>query len=349
MKKKNTNVKNKNHKLILKNLRNHRIKKIFNHFKNSLNLNKKFAVAVSGGADSLSLVFLAKCYAIEKKLDIKFYIVDHRLRKNSSTEAKKVFEILRKFKIESKILVWRGKKPLSNIQANARNKRYSLLATQCKKDKINDILLGHQVDDLYENFLIRLLRGSGLKGLTSFGKISEYKLGGINILRPLIDFEKKELIHISNTVFNFYIEDPSNLNEDFKRIRIRNLISKLKKEGLDIKKMKLTIDNLKNADRSINFYVNYNLENNAKFIKQRNQFLLNKNFFDQPNEIIFRSLSFLLKTVSQRYYLARGKNVMDLIMKIKSNKISKKVTLGGCFVERINETLLISRENSSKS
>ena len=202
---------------------------------------------------------------------------------------------------------------------------------------------------MYENFLIRLLRGSGLKGLTSFGKTSEYKKNGIKILRPLINLEKKELIYLSNKVFNFFIKDPSNLNENFKRIRIRNLMENFKKQGLDKKKLILTIRNLKDSDQSINFYVKKNIDENTRFFKNKNTFILNKIFFHQPHEIIFRSLSFLMKLVSEKYYVARGKSVEDLIKKIKTDKIKTKVTLGGCFVEKINETILISREKSSKT
>ena len=349
MKKKSLTAKKKIHNSILKHLTNKKILKIYKEFKSSLNINNNFAVAVSGGPDSLSLAFLAKCFSLINNVDVKFYIVDHKLRKDSSSEAKLVFLKLKKFGINCKILNWYGNKPLTNIQALARDKRYSLLTNQCKKNKVKHLLLGHHIDDLYENFLIRLLRGSGLKGLTSFGKTSEYKKNGIKILRPLINLEKKELIYLSNKVFNFFIKDPSNLNENFKRIRIRNLMENFKKEGLDKKKLKLTIRNLKDSDQSINFYVKKNIDQNTRFFNKKNTLILNNFFFDQSHEVIFRSLSFLMKLVSGKYYVARGKSINDLIKKIKLNKINTKVTLGGCFVEKINETILISREKSSKT
>jgi tRNA(Ile)-lysidine synthase len=209
-------------------------------------------------------------------------------------------------------------------------------------------LIGHHIDDLYENFLLRLLRGSGLKGLTSFGKTAECKKNSINIFRPLINVEKKDLIYLSRKVFNFFIEDPSNLNENFKRIRIRNLLKNLEKEGLDKKKLKLTINNLKDTDEAINFYVTKNILQNAKFFKKRNIFMLSKVFFEQPHEIVFRSLSSLLNIISGKYYPPRGKSIDELINKIKSNQINIKTTLGGCFIEKVNETVLILRENSLK-
>ena len=275
MKKKSLNAKKKIHNSILKNLTNKKILKIYKEFKNSLNIKNNFAVAVSGGPDSLSLAFLAKCFSLINNLSVKFYIVDHKLRENSSSEAKLVFLTLKKFDINCKILNWHGNKPLANVQALARDKRYFLLTNQCKKNNINHLLLGHHIGDLYENFLIRLFRGSGLKGLTSFGEISEYKKNGIKILRPLINLEKKELIYLSNKVFNFFIKDPSNLNENFKRTRIRNLIENFKKEGLDKKKLKLTIRNLKDSNQSINFYVKKNIDENARFFNKKNTLILN--------------------------------------------------------------------------
>ena len=349
MKKKSLNAKKKTHNSILKNLTNKKILKIYKEFKNSLNINNSFAVAVSGGPDSLSLAFLGKCFSLINNVNVKFYTVDHKLRKNSSFEARLVVLKLKKFDINCKILTWRGNKPLTNIQALARDKRYSLLTKECKKNKINYLLLGHHIDDLYENFLIRLFRGSGLKGLTSLGKTSEYKNNGIKILRPLINVEKSELIYLSNKVFNFFIKDPSNLNENFKRIRIRNLMNNFKKEGLDKKKLKLTIKNLKDSDQSINFYVKKNIDKNKIFFNKKKTFILNKFFFDQSHEVIFRSLSLLLKSIGEKYYVARGKSIDSLIEKIKLNNFNTKVTLGGCFIEKINKTILISREKSYKT
>ena len=87
----------------------------------------------------------------------------------------------------------------------------------------------------------------------------------------------------------------------------------------------------------------------SKFFNKKNTFILNKFFFEQSHEVIFRSLSFLMKLISGKYYVARGKRINDLIEKIKLNKIGTKVTLGGCFVEKINETILISSEKTSKT
>ena len=168
MKKKSLTAKKKIHNSILKYLTNQKILKIYKEFKNSLNINNNFAVAVSGGPDSLSLAFLTKCFSQLKKVNFYYYLVDHRLRQESSKEAKKTLDLLKKINVKCKVLIWHGKKPNSNIQSIARYNRYSLLIKECKKRNLNNILLGHQNDDLNENFLIRMMRGSGLKGYYAF-------------------------------------------------------------------------------------------------------------------------------------------------------------------------------------
>ena len=343
---KNLSVKNKIHKKILNHLNNKEILKTFKIFLTSLGEDVKgnIAVAVSGGPDSLALAYLAKCYSLKKKVTVKYFIIDHKLRKESSAEVKTVKKILKKLDIECKALPWNGKKPSKNIQAIARNKRFSLLANECKKNDIRYLLLGHHLDDLFENFLIRIVRGSGLNGLVSFSKNTKYKDHNLQILRPLLDLEKKDLIHIAKEVFNFFVKDPSNINENYKRTRIRNLLHSLENEGLDKKKLILTINNLKDSDSSIKFYVDRNLKQNTILKKNDNIYILNQNFFDQSHEIIFRSLTKIIQSIGKKYYPVRGKSINELIKEINLKSFSK-VTLGGCFIDRVNETILISKEN----
>tara|TARA_B110000093_G_scaffold152255_1_gene167176 strand:- start:12 stop:1046 length:1035 start_codon:yes stop_codon:yes gene_type:complete len=344
MNQKNLSVRNKTHKKILSNLNNKKISKTFKEFSNSLNIEENLAVAVSGGPDSLALAFLAKCYSLKNKIKVKYFIVDHKLRKESLLEAKTIKDMLKKIDIDCKILPWNGKKPSKNIQAIARDKRYSLLVKECNKNDIRYLLLGHHVNDLLENFLIRLVRGSGLNGLISFNKNTKYKDQKLAILRPLLDIEKKDLIYVTKKVFNFFIKDPSNINKEFKRTRIRNLLQSLEKEGLDKKKLILTINNLKDSDRSIKFYLDKNLNENSIFLKKKNIYILNQNFFDQSHEIIFRSLTKIIQRLGKKNYPVRGKSLNELIKEINAKSFSK-VTLGGCFIDRINETILISKEN----
>ena len=346
MKKKSLAAKKTIHKSLLNHLKYTRVRKVFNGYRNYLDKfisNKnKIGVAISGGPDSLALAFLIKCYQLLNNLDAKFFIVDHRLRKESSKEAKLTMLLLKKFDIDCKIFKWKGKKPNSNIQSIARNERYKLLKKACKKNNIKHLLVGHHVDDLYENFFIRLLRGSGLRGLSSFGEPIREE-DNFFILRPLIKFKKEELVYISKLVFNFFIKDPSNENLFFQRSRIRKLILDLNKEGFNKKKLDLTVKNLKSANDGMNFYVQKNIQDNAKFIENKKTYILNKYFFKQSEEVIFRSICLVLKKISGRYYSPRGKSISDSIVKINLTKC-KKFTLGGCFIEKVNETVFITSE-----
>ena len=339
---KNLSAATKIHKLVKQNLKNKKINLIYKKFEKSLNFNSNFVVAVSGGPDSLALSFLAKVYSIKNNINPKFIIIDHKLRTKSTDEAKKVKKVLSQLSINAQILTWKGRKPTKNIQALAREKRYEFLIKICQKYKIKNILLGHHRDDLYENFFIRLLRGSGLNGLVSFDKIN--KLSNINLLRPLLNHKKVDLEFLSKYVFSFYINDPSNQDEKYLRIKIRKLISGLQSSGLDKSKFLNTLNNLKLSKYAIDFYTNENIKKNAFYSKIKNKIILNKEFFRQPEEIVFRSFTETLKLIGKGYYPVRGKKLVNLINRLEKNTLSK-ATLGGCIIEKVNETVIISKEH----
>ena len=338
---KNLNASNKTHKFLFNKLKNKEIFQIYKKFEEYLGLNQNFIVAVSGGPDSLALSFLSKIYSIKKRLNVRYFIVDHKLRDNSTKEAAFVKMLLKKLSINLRVLTWVGKKPKSNIQSIARNKRYKLLINEANKLNINNILLGHHKDDLVENFIIRILRGSGLNGITSFDQKSNYQ--NINLFRPLLNFSKIDLEKITKKVFKNYVEDPSNKDEKFKRVKIRNFIKNLELEGLDKDKFNLTIKNLKFANETIKHFVEQNLSENSKIINKYKLVILNEKFFHQPEEIVFRSITEVIKIVGKKYYPARGKKIDKLINHIKNNN-SFKITLGNCILKKVNNTILVSKE-----
>ena len=346
---KNLNVKKISHKKLILHLNDKKIRKIYNIFRKNianLNFNSPTAVALSGGPDSLALAFLMKCYSIENKSVIEFFHVDHGLRKVSKFESVLLKKKLKPFDINVQILRWKGNKPLKNIQSAARKNRYKLITDKLSKKNINKLLIAHTEDDVLENFLIRLLRGSGLQGFVSFNKVlSNYKK--FLFIRPLINVKKKNLIYITNKVFSFYIDDISNKDHIFKRVRIRKIIKDLNNEGLDQKKINLTINNLTSSNETINFYVNQNILNNSKHVMSRNQFILNKSFFLQPTEIIFRSISKILLRINEKYYLTRGKKIINAISQIKESKINK-LTISGCIIEKYHNSYLIYPEKLKK-
>jgi len=337
----------------IKILKNRKIFETYKEFAKefeSLNFSNKIAVAISGGPDSIALSFLISCYRFKKNPKIQpfFYLVDHGLRQESSKEAKLVKYYFKQKKMNLKILKWTGKKPISNLQGLARQIRYSLLFNQCKKYKISTILTAHHQDDLYETFFSRLLRGSGTEGLASFAEKEKkfvFRGNSIIILRPLIRFNKEKLKYIARKVFNFYVDDPSNEMEKFQRVRLRKLISKFKNEGLDFNKLTLTLNNLASSNKTINDIVDKNISENVNF--QKNKYLINFLFFLYPNEIVFRSLSVLIKKISKKDYPPRGKKLSKLIKELKTiNQF--KTTLGGTIIEKIQNSVVLTQEKTKK-
>ena len=338
---KNLSVRKKIPEIYRSKLLNQKVNKIFKKFEKLFKIDTNFIVAVSGGADSLALAFLTKVYALKKNLNPRYFIVDHKLRKESTYEAYKVKKILKSLKINSQVLTWKGKKPVSNIQSLARSKRYELLFLKCKKLKISNLVLGHHIDDVIENFFLRMARGSGLKGLVSLG--TNTQIENINLIRPLIEFDKRDLIFLSKFIFNFYVDDPTNDDIKFNRIKVRNLIKRFEDFGLDKKKFQLTIENLKKSDQTIKFYVEKNKRENSIFNYRKNVLLLKKNFFDNSHEVIFRSLSDLIHLVGKKPNFVRGKKIENILNKIKEQKLRKE-TLGGCVIKMVNHTVILTKE-----
>ena len=339
---KNLSVKNKIHKEYIVKLNNPRVNEIYKKFENSFKLDKNFIVAVSGGADSLALAFLTKLFALKNNLNPKYYIVDHKLRKESTSEALKVKKILNSLNISSKILTIKGKKPQNRIQSFAREKRYDLLFSECKKFKINNLILGHHMDDTLENFFLRMARGSGLKGLVSLGEKTQIQ--NINLIRPLIKFDKKDLLFLSKFIFNFYVDDPSNYDPKFNRIKIRNFISQLKSTGFDKKKFQLTLENLKRSDKTIRFYVEKNKKINSIMKSKKKELILKRDFFDNSYEVVFRSLSDLIHFIGKKQNAVRGKKIDNILDKIKNKRLFKE-TLGGCVIKMVNQTVILTKEH----
>ena len=85
----------------------------------------------------------------------------------------------------------------------------------------------------------------------------------INIVRPLLDFSKEDLLYVTKNTFNFHIDDPSNRSLEYLRSRVRFMINNLKKMGLDQKKFKMTFENLISSNNSIEFFVQKNISENS--------------------------------------------------------------------------------------
>ena len=171
----------------------------------------RVAVAVSGGADSMALLLLAKDWAP----GVAALTVDHGLRAGSTAEAAQVAAWCASRRIPHCVLAWTGRKPSSGIQEASRTARYELLTQWCRDRGYPHLLVGHHLEDQAETFLIRMQRGSGVDGLAAMP--STTARDGVRIVRPLLGVTPARLTAFLRAAGQPWIEDPSNDDPRFAR------------------------------------------------------------------------------------------------------------------------------------
>ena len=181
-------------------------------------LKTPFAIAVSGGGDSMALLRLA--HAIHGSAGVVALTVDHRLRKSSAAEARKVKLWCRALGLEHHSLKWQHDKVSTGLQAKARTARYDLMAVWCGKHKIRILLTAHTADDQAETVAMRMKRTSSPASLASIWPEANWQ--GVRILRPLLSKRRSALRKYLHSCGQQWIEDQSNTDEKFERVRIRN-------------------------------------------------------------------------------------------------------------------------------
>jgi tRNA(Ile)-lysidine synthase len=195
------------------------------------------AVAVSGGADSLALAFLADAWARSRGGVVTALTVDHRLRPESAAEARRVGRWLGARRIAHRVLRWDGDGPVPRraLQARARMARYRLLEAWCARAGVLHLMIAHHRDDQAETFLLRLGQGSGLMGLAAMAAVRE--LDSVRLLRPLLGMSRAGLEAVLVAEGQDWVHDPSNLDTAYARVRLRALMPELAAEGLDVPHM----------------------------------------------------------------------------------------------------------------
>ena len=105
-----------------------------------------------------------------------------------------------------------------------------------------------------------------------------------------------------------------------------------------------TIKNLKHSNNVVDYYDNENLKKNTFFSSKKKKIIIKTEYFNQPFEVILRSLSESIKLIGKRGYSVRGKKLAKIISKIENNRFYKQ-TLGGCIIEKVNQTIILSKEH----
>ncbi len=179
----------------------------------------RLAVAVSGGADSIALTLLADAWARARGGYVVALTVDHGLRAESRSEATQVAQWMRARGIEHRLLTPVHTEVSNNLQEAARQWRYDALADACRAEGILHCLLAHHAGDQRETIALHQARGDTVDGPSGMSAVRNYR--GVRFVRPLLRTEKHALQQFLREVQCQWIEDPSNSNEDFARVRMR--------------------------------------------------------------------------------------------------------------------------------
>lgn len=302
-------------------------------------------LAISGGPDSVALMLLAAEWAREGAPPLFVATVDHGLREESRAEAERVAGWAAQLLLPQAILAWEGTKPNTRIQERARQVRYELLFQHAARLGADYVMTAHHADDQAETILFRLLRGSGLKGLSGMARSS--LRGGFVLARPLLDFAKADLKALCEAKAHPYLTDPANEDPRFARTRVRRLAGVLATEGLDRTALLRFASRVARAETALAAV--------TRDVRSRAQAKRAPGFFSgdisslagEPDEIVLRFLADELKLIS------RGKNLrLDRLerfaLSLGQSLRAKRAficTIGG-FVLRLHKggTLIITQE-----
>ena len=194
-------------------------------------------LAVSGGPDSVALMWLAARWrrALAQGPRLVAVTVDHGLRPEAAREARDAKRLARSLDLPHHTLRWTGPKPGTGVPAAARAARYRLLAQAARKHGATHILTAHTRDDQAETLLMRMLRGSGVAGLSAMAR--ETERDGVLLTRPLLDVSKAQLIATLKKARIGFADDPTNRDRSFTRPRLRALMPMLAAEGGDTRNL----------------------------------------------------------------------------------------------------------------
>ncbi|MBN9672500.1 tRNA lysidine(34) synthetase TilS [Roseibium aggregatum] len=215
------------------------------------------ALAVSGGADSLSLLVLFNDWRQRTGWGgaVEVVTVDHGLRPESADEAALVAQCAEARDLPHTILCWQGEKPSRNLQEDARLARYRLIAEHMRHSGAEALVLGHHLYDQAETFLDRLTRGSGLAGLSAMAPDEPDGPEGLRLLRPLLSVPRERL-EASLAVRGLdWCRDPSNDDPKYKRGRLRRILPLLAAEGLSSERIAQTARQLRRAREALDTVV----------------------------------------------------------------------------------------------
>ncbi|ANH78786.1 tRNA(Ile)-lysidine synthetase [Candidatus Chlamydia sanziniae] len=184
-------------------------------FFSSLDIKKNYLLALSGGSDSLFLLYLLK----ERGITFTAVHVDHSWRSTSAIEAKNLEALCLREEVPFVLSSLTPTEKDIHRENSARKQRYAFLCKLARQERFGGIFLGHHANDQAETVLKRLLEGahlSNLKGMTETSSFQE-----VLLFRPLLHLPKSVLVHALHIAGISYIQDTTNEDERYLRARMR--------------------------------------------------------------------------------------------------------------------------------
>lgn len=312
----------------------------------------RVGIAFSGGPDSLALLILAAQWARRSKnRTVIAFTVDHGLRAEAAAEAKHCARVAKSLGVAHRILRWRGEKPGSGIQAAARAARYALLVEACAREKLDSLLVAHHLEDQAETFLLRLARGSGVDGLA--GMVPSRQLHdaqgapAVRLLRPLLDVSREALRAVVVKSGLKAIEDPSNDNPKFDRVKVRQMAEALSSLGLSARRLADTASNMARAREALEAQTDAFFQGSSRLHDTGCIEIDAGAFLALPSEIALRALADALKYVGASDYPPRFDALMGIYDELKAGKLGRGRTLNGCKLVVQGQRLFVLRELSA--
>jgi tRNA(Ile)-lysidine synthase len=311
------------------------------------------AVAVSGGGDSVALMhLLARWAKASHREPPRVVTVDHGLRKESAADTRQVARWAKAAKLKHHALRWRGPRPKSDIEAEAREARYRLMGDWLRRQNIAALYVAHTRDDQAETFLLRLMRGSGLDGLAAMRAIAPYPLPGFRdlcVVRPLLGLERDAMRAHLRANKRAWLEDPMNGEDRFARVRLRKLIPALEEAGLTRARIAGAASHLGRARQALDAVTGAVL---ARAVRPMDGvFHVDSIALSAaPREVGLRALAQILMLVSGQSYRPRFERLERLFDRIAADSIGGGCTLHDCRLSPARDgafgagTLVIARE-----
>lgn len=297
------------------------------------------AVAVSGGADSMCLALLA--HAVQPTTALT---VDHGLRAGSADEARWVADQCKTRGLPHHILEWSSKtKPSANIQAAAREARYDLLINWCRNHGVKVLMTAHHIEDQAETFLLRLARGSGIYGLAAMAPARQLT-PDVRLVRPFLNSSKAQLVETLNARGMTWIEDPSNSNESFERVKVRQLLAASSVEGLNAERLSRTAGRMRRTREALEFYESCWLSSAVEFHEAGFAHIVASALESAPEEIVLRALNQVIQFAGGGQYGPRMEKLERLFDALAGPEFKGHTLCGVRFALQKGGKILVARE-----